>query len=98
MLPFLAFCFGQQPASCSTAAIRGLRRPVCTVLTENFVYREDGEKEPAFSEHSIYDSDGYAIESDFYDAKDEPRSQAFYVRNGQHLVTRGFRRTPKNNH
>jgi hypothetical protein len=86
VLLFSHFCFGQQSANRGTAAMRGLRGPVRSVLTESFVYREDGEKAPALSERSVYDSEGYEMESYFYDAKGELRSQTFYVRDGQHLV------------
>src|SRR5579859_1572136 len=79
LLLFSRFCFGQQPATDSTAFMRGLRGTVHSVLTESFTYGDDGKKKPGRSERSVYDRSGYQTELYEYDFRGL-RSHTVYTR------------------
>jgi hypothetical protein len=83
---FPLFCFGEQAAPGSEAATSGLRGPVQSVLTEIFIYRDNGEKTPVMSERSIYDHTGHETELYEYDSRGALRSHTVYTRDGTHLV------------
>src|SRR5690242_8446043 len=77
---FSQFCFGEQPAPGSTAVVSGLQGRVKSVLTEIFIYENNGEKRPVGSERSMYDRSGYETELYKYDSRGL-RSHTVYTRN-----------------
>jgi hypothetical protein len=83
---FSQFCFGQQPAPASTAAMRGLRGAVQSVSTGGFKYRDDGEEIPTTSERSVYDRTGFETDFYLYDPLGRLRFHTVYTRNGSHRV------------
>ena len=76
------FCFGQQPAKNSEAAIVGLRGPVHSVLTETFDHRESPQATPTGSTLVIYDPEGYLLEEYRYEPEGSLRSHTKYTRKG----------------
>ncbi len=83
---FSPFCFGQQPATGSTAGTRGLRGAVQSVSTENFICNADGKEIPAHSDRSVYDRTGYETQFDEYDSLHRLRSHSEYTWNGSRLL------------
>lgn len=76
------FCFAQQPAKNSEAAMVGLRGPVHSVLTEAFDNRESPQAAPKGSTLVIYDPEGYLLEEYRYEADGSLRSHIKYTRKG----------------
>ena len=77
------FCSAEQPV---TAVMSGLRGPVQSVLTEIFIYNDNGERAPGACERAIYDRTGYETELYEFDSQLVLRRHTVYTRNGTHLV------------
>jgi len=76
------FCYAQQPAKNSEAAMVGLRGPVHTVLTEGFDYRDNPQGEPTGSSLVIYDPEGYLLEEYHFEPDGALRLHTKYTRKG----------------
>jgi hypothetical protein len=76
------FCFAQQPAKNSEAAMVGLHGPVHTVITENFEYRDNPQGKLTSSSLVIYDPEGYLLEEYHYEPNGSQRLHTKYTRKG----------------
>ena len=63
----------------------GLRGPVHTVLTENFVYRDNPQGKLTDSALVIYDPEGYLLEEYHYDPDCSQRFHTKYTRKGRQV-------------
>jgi hypothetical protein len=76
------FCFAQQPAKNSEAAVVGLHGPVHTVFTESLDYGGNPHGNPTNSSLFIYDTEGYLLEEYHYEHDGSQRLHTKYTRKG----------------